>query len=279
MKVTKGELKIDRFMVPFRVYGESGQFFVCVNGVQQTMAAWKSVVNYFSQRYRIVLFDMPGQGRAKILSGPKDVAVNEQVQVLHQILTSQNASGKCIVAGASWGGIVVAIFASRYPSMVDKLILASFGIKTSEKLLAVIREGMRLHKNGRTDEVAGIIIKYFGEHLSASFKKRVHDQFKNINEEQFETLYGHGKLLITTQHINEVVDLSTIKARTLIINGAKDTILDLEDVATASTQISDCQFSLVPGVGHFLHNENEDVLRIYKDFLAPPAGLSSLANG
>ena len=270
MKVAKGELKIDRFVVPFRVYGEGRQFFVCVNGVQQTMAAWRSVVNYFSQGYRIVLFDMPGQGRAKIVSGPKNVAVDEQVRVLHQILSSQNGPGKAIVAGASWGGIVVAIFASRYPAMVDKIILASFGIKASDKLLALIREGMRLHKSGRADEVAGIIIKYFGEHLSKSFKKRVYDQFKNINEEQFETLYGHGKLLITTQHINEVVDLSTIKARTLIINGAKDTILDLEDVATASAQISDCQFSLVPGVGHFLHNENEEVLRIYKDFLDSP---------
>ena len=271
MKVTKGKIKIDRFLVPYRIYGEGRQFIACVNGIQQTMAAWRSVVSFFSEDYRLLLFDMPGQGRAQILYGSADVTVDEQVRVVKGILVEQNPPEKSIVVGASWGGIVVAVFASRFPNLIDKIILASFGIRPSDKLLRVIREGIELYENGEDHKVANLIINSFGQHLSEAYKKRVYDQFRGINKDQFQTFYQHGKLLIASQDINEVVDLRSIKARTLIINGANDTIMDLEDVQLASTQIPNCELRLVPGVGHFLHNECEDVLRIYKEFLSSPS--------
>jgi hypothetical protein len=67
MNVKKGVINSDRFLVPYRVYGRGDQFLVCVNAAQQTMAAWRSVVGYFSETYRLLLFDFPGQGRAQIL--------------------------------------------------------------------------------------------------------------------------------------------------------------------------------------------------------------------
>ncbi len=234
MKVTKGKIKVDRFLVPYRIYGQGRQFFVCVNGAQQTMAAWRSVVSFFSKDYRMLLFDMPGQGRAQILSGSGDVTVDEQVRVVQQVLLRQNAPGKSIVVGASWGGIVVAVFASRFPHLVDKIILASFGIRTSEKLSMVIRKGVQLYENGQEHKVADLIIENFGQHLGDAYKKRVYDQFSSINKEQFQTFYEHGKLLISSRHISEVVDLRSIKAQTLIINGANDTIMDLKDMKIAS---------------------------------------------
>ena len=86
-----------------------------------------------------------------------------------------------------------------------------------------------------------------------------------------ENFRAHGQLLETTTHINEVVDLHSIKAQTLIINGAMDTVMDFEDVAIAAAQIPNCLVKIVPGVGHFLHNESEDVLSIYRDFLSIPS--------
>ncbi len=38
MNIVKGELNLNRFVVPYRVYGETGRYIVCVNGAQQTMA-------------------------------------------------------------------------------------------------------------------------------------------------------------------------------------------------------------------------------------------------
>ena len=271
MKRTKGEITVGRFLIPYRLYGEGSRFLVCVNGAQQTMAAWRPVVNYFSKDYRLVLFDFPGQGRGQIISGSAVVGLDEQVEVLHQVLAAQNAPEKSIVAGASWGGVVVAAFASRFPHLVDKIVLASFGIRVNEQLVQAIREGQQLNGTATGEQVAGVIIKYFGQHLNEAFKKKMYDQFKNIKKEHLENFHAHGQLLEATKHINEVVDLRSIKAQTLIINGEMDNVMDLEDVTLAAAQIANCLVKIVPGVGHFLHNESDDVLRIYRDFLSLPS--------
>jgi pimeloyl-ACP methyl ester carboxylesterase len=278
MNKTKGEITVGRFVVPYRLYGEGCRFLVCVNGAQQTMAAWRPVVNYFSNDYRLLLFDFPGQGRAQISSGSALVDLDEQVEVLHQVVSAQNTPGKSIIAGASWGGIVVAAFASRFPQLVDKIILASFGIRVNEKLVQAIKEGQRLNGTATGEQVAGVIIKYFGQHLNDAFKKKMYDQFKNITKEHMENFRAHGQLLETTKHINEVVDLRSIQAQTLIINGEMDTVMDLEDITLAAAQIANCVVNIVPGVGHFLHNESDDVLSIYRDFIALPSELQLSQN-
>jgi pimeloyl-ACP methyl ester carboxylesterase len=271
MNITRGEITVGRFLIPYRLFGQGSRFLVCVNGAQQTMAAWRPVVNYFSRDYRLLLFDFPGQGRAQIISGSAVVALDEQVEVLHQVLSAQNAPEKSIVAGASWGGVVVAAFASRFPHLVDKIILASFGIRVNEKLVQAIREGQQLNGTATGEQVAGVIIKYFGQHLNEAFKKKMYDQFKNIKKEHLENFHAHGQLLENTKHINEVVDLHSIRAQTLIINGEMDTVMDLDDIALAAAQIANCVVKIVPGVGHFLHNESDDVLGIYRDFLSLPS--------
>ncbi len=119
--------------------------------------------------------------------------------------------------------------------------------------------------------MAGVIIKYFGQHLNKAFKKKMYDQFKSIKKEHLENFHAHGQLLETTKHINEVVDLHSIKAQTLIINGEMDTVMDLDDITLAATQIANCVVKIVPGVGHFLHNESDDVLSIYRAFLSIPS--------
>lgn len=271
MNITRGEIRVGRFLVPYRLFGQGSRFMVCVNAAQQTMAAWRPVVSYFLKDYRLLLFDFPGQGRAQIISGSALVGLDEQVEVLYRVLSAQNAPEKSIVAGASWGGVVVAVFASRYPRLVDKIILASFGIRMSANLVQAIREGQQVNGNATGEHVADVIIKYFGQHLNDAFKKKLYDQFRNIKREHLANFRAHGQLLETAKHIDEVVDLHSIKAQTLIINGEMDTVMDLNDITLAATQIANCVVKIVPGVGHFLHNESDDVLSIYRAFLALPS--------
>ena len=273
MNKTKGEISVGRFLIPYRLFGRGDRILVCVNGAQQTMAAWRPVVTYFARNYRLLLFDFPGQGRARTISGSSVVDLDEQVEVLRQVLLDQNDHKKCIVAGASWGGVVVAAFASRFPEMVEKIVLASFGIRVNEKLVEAIQDGQRLNGTATGEKVADVIIKYFGQHLNDAFKKKMHSQFKNITKEHLENFNAHGQLLKTTRHISEVVDLRSVKAQTLIINGALDTVMDQQDVVLAAAQIANCMVKIVPGVGHFLHNESDDVLEIYRDFLSLPSEL------
>jgi pimeloyl-ACP methyl ester carboxylesterase len=276
MKIRKGEIKVGRFLVPYRIYGDHGETIICVSGAQQTMAAWRSVVSYFSNEYVVVVFDLPGQRKGGILSGYKPITMDEQIEIVRQIKLRSGDNKSINLAGSSWGAIIAAAFASRYPEFVDKIILGSFGIRPSKRLLETIKKGKELYGNGKTHEVGNLIIRSFGQRLPKAYKKRIYKQFNGIDEECAQAFYAHSELMESVSSIHDIVDLRSIKAKTLIINGEEDAILDLEDMNIAATQIPDCETRVVADTGHFLHLEREDILDIYRDFLSGEKGLSYL---
>jgi pimeloyl-ACP methyl ester carboxylesterase len=139
MKTVKGELSLGRFLVPYRIYGEAQKTIICISGAKQTMAAWRSFVSHFVNEYSVVVFDLPGQGRAKILSGTPSITFDEQVDVLHNIVKETNRNGTVVLAAASWGTIISAALAARHPELIDKMILGSFGAKPCKAVIDVIR--------------------------------------------------------------------------------------------------------------------------------------------
>ncbi len=267
MKTIKGQLALGRFEVPYRVYGEAASTIVCISGAKQTMAAWRSFISHFVSDYSVVVFDLPGQGRSKILSGSPGVTFDEQVDVLYRVVESTNRNGRVHLAAASWGTIISAALAARHPELVDKMILGSFGAKPSKAVIEVIKAGQRLFDGDKTSEIAPLMIENFGQFIPESHKKQMIDQFRLMSREQFLSFYEHCSFIEQASDIADFVDLASIRASTLIVTGEYDPILDVADIEAASLRIPDCEFRMVPGAGHFLHWEKADILHIYSDFL------------
>lgn len=268
MKVSKGEIRVGRFVVPYRVYGESRKAIFCVSGAQQTMAVWKSFVTYFCRDFTVVVFDLPGQGRSETLSGPPAVTLDEQVEALRDIVASTNRNGRIHIAAASWGTIVVAAYAARYPEAVDKIILGGFGMKPTKAMSDVIRDGQRLYDENKVEAVGRLIVERFGQDIPEFYKNRIIDQFRTMRQDKCLAFYAHCDFVEDAADIGRFIDLEKIRAKTLIVNGAKDAILDPEDAMAASLRIPDCELQIIPDVGHFLHFERVDILGVYEDFLA-----------
>ena len=268
MKTIKGELSLGRFLVPYRNYGESEKTIVCISGAKQTMAAWRSFVRHFIDEYSVVVFDLPGQGRAIILSGAPGITFDEQVDVLHNIVKTTNRNGSVILAAASWGTIISAALAARHPELVDKMILGSFGAKPSKAVIDVIRAGQKLFNGDKTDEIAPLMIEKFGQHIPETHKKQMIEQFRGMSREQFLSFYEHCEFVEQASDIEDYIELGNITASTLIFSGEYDAILDPNDIEKASSRIPDCEFKMIPGAGHFLHWEQADILDTYSEFLA-----------
>jgi pimeloyl-ACP methyl ester carboxylesterase len=66
------------------------------------------------------------------------------------------------------------------------------------------------------------------------------------------------------------VDVGNLKCQTIVVHGEKDTIVDAADAELLATQIPNALFKSIPGVGHFLHLENEAILDVYEEILALP---------
>ena len=267
----KSELITERFVIPYRIYGNGGPQLVCLNGVQQSMAMWHSFICRFSNDYRIVVFDFPGQGKAEVRLGEIGVSIEEQVSILKAVIEAADVHN-ITLCSASWGGVVAMLFASRYPKLIGRLILAGMGTRPNKKMVETIEQGCRIDP-GRRKEVAQALIQSFGDNLPENMKERIIKQFSLMTTEALRAFYEHGLFVLAARDLSTVVDLKNIKVETILLNGEKDKIIDLEDVKFLATQIPGCKMKIVKGVGHFLHLEDESVLDVYREVLPQPTGI------
>jgi pimeloyl-ACP methyl ester carboxylesterase len=269
MKIRKGTLEYGRFEIPYRSYGDQPDVLICVSGVLQTMAVWRAVTQRFAPYYTVIIFDMPGVGRSRILSGSAHVTVEEQMEVVHALVEHAAPRGSLTLAGSSWGTAIAAGYAARHPEAVQQLVLSSFGMKPNAVMRDIIVDAQALYDSGNYAAGADIILNMFGQQIAPSYKRQIELQFASLSSTSAESFYEHCRNILKLGHLRDSIDLSQIRARTLIVNGSEDRIIDLEDMWLAEKLIPQCECRLIDGVGHFLHFERPEVLDDYDDFLLP----------
>jgi pimeloyl-ACP methyl ester carboxylesterase len=263
----KGVVKTGRFEIPYRIYEHDGPHLICLNGIQQSMAMWQGFVARFAADYRIVLFNFPGQGRGRALSGTVRASLDEEVDILYELIKATRVNHDVSLCTASWGGIVALAFASKHPRAVKKLLLGSIGTRPNREMTEMIQKGSAFDHNNRA-QFSEIIIKTFGQKLPESIKNKIGAQFHSMSKENLQAFCEHGLNVISVHNLNDHIDLRKITAQTVIVRGEEDTIVDLEDVMFLSSQIPNCQLKIIKNVGHFLHLESEQVFTVYRDLLS-----------
>jgi pimeloyl-ACP methyl ester carboxylesterase len=263
----KSVLTVDRFEIPYMLFGEGPHLLICVNGMQQTMASWRSLVRHFAgTSYRVALFDFPNQGRARCLHGSACVGILEQVGVLGAVADTLSPDEPVALIGGSWGAVVAAAYAARRPPRVRRLVLGSFQVRPNARLREVARLGRSLVAAGRGDELGEVFVGTFGAHLPPPRQRSIVAQFAALRAEQFQQMFEHAERLVNEEDVDSVADLRAIHAETLIVNGGADPIVDAVDTETLR-RIPGAELRVVANVGHFLHVEQPAILETYAEFL------------
>lgn len=265
--MTRGVLEWERFSVPYRCYGDHAPVFLCVSGALQTMAVWRAVARRFAARLKVVVFDMPGVGRAEIHSGDAHVSVEEQLGVVDALIDTCAPVGPLTLAGSSWGSAIAASYAATRPERIDQLVLSSFGMKPNAELTRVLGRAEALYRSRDYARGADLLLEMIGQRIGDAYKRQIVAQFARLTDESALAFHEHCRNVLQLGSLEARVDLTRIRARTLIVNGAEDRIIDLEDMYAAQALIPDCECRLVPGVGHFLHFERPELLDDYEDFI------------
>ncbi|MBN1869375.1 MAG: alpha/beta hydrolase [Candidatus Omnitrophica bacterium] len=265
--ILKRAIKVSRFYIPLRIYGNKGPYIICVNGVQQSMAMWHSFVSRFSNEYQIALFDFPGHGKAHVVSGPQKLSLDEQVDILQAVIESTRFDSTTTISTASWGGVVALAFAVRYPNAIKRLVLGSIGTRPNQRMIDTIQQGLIIDTDDRA-KMAGVLIQSFGQNLPEKIKKVITSQFRLMSKNELKTFSEHGLFVISTKDLTKLIDVRKIKADTIILRGEFDTIIDPEDVRFLASQIPRCIVRTVQGVGHFMHLESDSIFHVYGDCLS-----------
>lgn len=263
----KGKLTVQRFVVPYRVYGQGEYTLVFINGIQQSMAMWHSFVRRFSRSYRIVLFDFPNQGAGRIGTGSFDLSLEEQVDILAAVIDATTGADQLTVCSASWGGVIALVYAVRHPQRLKSLILASMGTRANQKMIDLITKGVQMPVKDRL-EVAETLIEALGQNLPAAMKNKIVSQFQHMGPEAFQAFFQHGSMVLSVRDLSEVVDVSKVQCKTILLHGENDTIVDIDDVRFLASEIPRSELRLIKNVGHFLHLEKEELLDVYEEILA-----------
>jgi pimeloyl-ACP methyl ester carboxylesterase len=269
MVFNKAGLQTGRFWVPTAIAGGTGPLIVGVNGAQQTMGSWRALVKFFVARgWRVLLFDFPGQGRGRIIEGGPDVSLDEQVEITRAVIDSISATAPVNLIGGSWGAVVGAATAARHPARVRQLVLGSFRTAPNPVILDMAARGRRYIEEGNLGQLADLFVQGFGRGLPESRRQQIYRQIADLAADQAANLHALSFLFADGSDISRHVDLRQITARTLIINGALDPIVDTDNLAHAASLVPDCRTLLVPQAGHFLHNELPVLLAVYERFFA-----------
>jgi pimeloyl-ACP methyl ester carboxylesterase len=163
----KAVLRTGRFEIPYRVYENDGPNLICLNGIQQSMAMWQGFVSRFARDYRVILFNFPGQGKGRALSGSVRASLDEEVDIVYEVMQTAGFKHTVNFCTASWGGLVALAFASKHPHVVKRLLLGSIGTRPNQKMIETIQRGCAIDMKDRA-QMADLIIESFGQKLPES---------------------------------------------------------------------------------------------------------------
>jgi pimeloyl-ACP methyl ester carboxylesterase len=120
-------------------------------GMNNGAASWQRVIPLLSPHVRVAAYDRAGVGGSA--PAPGLVTIDRQIGDLASVITGL-AAGPCVLAGHSWGGVLVQLLAFRRPDLVSGLVLVDPGHEDMERLLPrPIQWGVRVMLTVFPDEL------------------------------------------------------------------------------------------------------------------------------
>jgi pimeloyl-ACP methyl ester carboxylesterase len=138
----------------WRVEAGAGEPAVVLeSGLNNGAASWQRVVPLLAPHVRVAAYDRAGLGGSA--AAPGLVTIDRQVDDLASVITGL-AAGPCVLAGHSWGGVLVQLLAFRRPELVAGLVLVDPGHEEMERFLPLpLRWGWRIMRTVLPDELHG----------------------------------------------------------------------------------------------------------------------------
>jgi pimeloyl-ACP methyl ester carboxylesterase len=120
-------------------------------GMNCAAASWERVMPLLAKHVRVVAYDRAGLGGSD--PAPGLATIDRQIGDLTSVITRLGA-GPCVLAGHSWGGVLVQLLAFRRPDLVAGLVLVDPGHEEMESFLpAPIQWGWRIMRAVHPDEL------------------------------------------------------------------------------------------------------------------------------
>lgn len=274
--VYRSRSSIDQALIAGKSLPEA---IVLLHGTSASLHTWQGWTQALSDEYCVVSMDLPGFG----LTGPytdestKYSSANYAKFVI-QVLNSLNLkqAPQLTLAGNSLGGKIAWRTAILYPEYVQKLILIdAAGYPATPKHIPL---GFKLAKYPALTPVLSRILPR--EVVKKSILSVYADDTK-VDEALVDRYYnltlrqGNRKALNRrlrdTDNESDPAQIKQLDLPTLIIWGAQDDLIPVENAALFHKDIANSQLKIFDDLGHVPHEEDSvATVKVAKNFLQQP---------
>jgi pimeloyl-ACP methyl ester carboxylesterase len=240
-------------MLHSRIEGE-GKSLLIIHGFLEMSDNWKSFgALYAAKGFQVHILDLRNHGKS---FHSEDFSYDIMAQDVLEYCQNHNLNQVSII-GHSMGGKVAMLFATNYPEMVEKLIVADIGPK--------------YYAPHHQDILAGLnAVDFTSKPDRASVEETLYPFIPDFGTRQFlmKNLYWKepGKLdfRFNLKVFNEKIEVigtalleeALFEKPTLFIRGGNSRYILDTDLPEIKKHFPNFELATIPNVGHWLHAEN-----------------------
>jgi pimeloyl-ACP methyl ester carboxylesterase len=257
----------------------TGPTVVLIHGMAGSLETWDPVFDDLARSCDVIAVDLPGHGSSSRMRG--DYSLGSLASSVRDVLDQLEVRTATIV-GHSLGGGIAMQFMYQFPERVERLVLVGSGglgreVTPMLRALSVPGAGLALAagvkiQHQRHVAAAGRFVRPLAGLVWNDLPYMVRQMATLDDPETRRSFLATINAVIEPggQGINATERLHLADGLpTLIVWGEKDRMIPNSHGRAAAELIPDCRFELVPGAGHYPHEDDPELFaRLLTDFIA-----------
>lgn len=237
---------------------------IMIHGFRGTHHGLLLIAKYL-KGFNIIVPDLPGFGRGPKL---KQYSLDSYVSWLHAFMQKQGLTQPPVLLGHSFGSIICAAYAQKYPKTISRLVLVnpigSPALEGPNKIMtklavAYYKVGAKLpEKPAQAWLSAKPIVRIMSVTMAKTRDKGLRTYIHHQHDRYFSRFHSPQSVLesFTTSISHNVGDFANnIPVKTLLIAGTLDDITPLSDQYGLAKKFPQAKLKVIDNVGHLTHYE------------------------
>ncbi|MCG8696771.1 MAG: alpha/beta fold hydrolase [Bacteroidales bacterium] len=258
-----------------RIEGK-GEPLVILHGLYGSADNWYKIASFLLNDYTIILPDFRNHGRSP---HSEEFGIDIMADDIKLLIEDLNFS-KVSIMGHSMGGKVAMAFASRYPDLIERLIVVDvspFSYKNESSFMPQLEQHQSIMNALLNLDVDNIQKREEADvQLSSDIRNALVRQFllKNLKRKDGSGFYWQVNLKVLASKLSSLLMAGDIVANkeltmpTLFIKGEKSIYMQEEQFVKIKEVFPQAKFKIIMDAGHWVHAEQTDeFVKCVREFL------------
>jgi 3-oxoadipate enol-lactonase len=236
----------------YEAEGDGGKTpLVFLHGIGGAARGWRNQIAAFSDRYRVIAWDMPGYGGSAPLA---TVSIATLADALEDFL-QQIGADRPILVGHSIGGMIVQQWLIKHPRTAAAVVLAqtspAFGKAEGDWQKQFIEARLGPLDRGETMKslAPSLVKELVGDDPDAGGMEAARDCMGSVPEASYRAM------MLALLGFDQRKALGDIAVPTLVLSGSKDKNAPAPMMAKMATYIPSSTYIELEGAGHLVNLE------------------------